>query len=241
MDNKDYLQWEPMLKKLAYKYRNNKVGLEIEDLIQIAAIGLLESFDTYKEGAGASKLTYYYTCSEREIKKEIKSLRCDKRYSKVKTVSLDAPVIDEDDAYISDIIPDAKINTEASVIEEITIENYKYEIERFLEGEQKEVFLLRVFSEKSDPEIANYLNIKYKRVRHIFVDARRKLIRKSKLIKLRFFELQEAKSNNWSSHNWARSIQYKTEIENLKKAIKRENKDKNLAKLSIKTEYKEAI
>lgn len=241
MDNQDYLQWEPMLKKLAYKYRNNRVGLEIEDLIQIGAIGLLESFDTYKEGAGTSKLTYYYTCSEREIIKEIKSLKCDKRYPKVKPVSLNEPTTDEDDTYISDIVPDTKINIEASVIEEITIENYRNEIDRFLEGKQKEVFLLRVFNEKSDLEIANDLDIKYDKVRHVFVDARRKLIRKSKLIKLRFFELQEAKSNNWSSRNWDRSIQYKTEIENLKKAIMRENKDKNLSKPIIKLEYKEAM
>ena len=65
MTNQDYLQWEPMLKKIAYKYKNNKFGLEVDDLIQIATLGFIRGFQTYKKDYGYSELNYYYTCAER--------------------------------------------------------------------------------------------------------------------------------------------------------------------------------
>ena len=41
MTNQDYLQWEPMLKKLARKYKNNKFGIDMDELIQIEALALI--------------------------------------------------------------------------------------------------------------------------------------------------------------------------------------------------------
>ena len=73
MTNQDYLQWEPMLKKIAYKYKNNKFGLEIDDLMQIATLGFINGFKTYKKDYNTSELNYYYTCAEREILKEFQT------------------------------------------------------------------------------------------------------------------------------------------------------------------------
>lgn len=56
--------------------------------------------------------------------------------------------------------------------------------------------------------------------------AKNKLVQKSNLIRLKYFELQRSKVNNWKSINWDRDIYYETEIENLKRAIRRENKEK---------------
>ena len=80
MTNQDYLQWEPMLKRLARKYKNNKFNLDMEELIQIGALGLINVFDTYKDDKGTSRLSYYYTCVERYILKEFQGLGRAKRF-----------------------------------------------------------------------------------------------------------------------------------------------------------------
>ena len=55
MTNQEYLKWEPMLKKIARKYKNNKFGIDKEELIQIGAIALINVFDTYDGAKGASE------------------------------------------------------------------------------------------------------------------------------------------------------------------------------------------
>ena len=58
MTNQEYLKWELMLKKIARKYKNNKFGIDMEELVQIGALALINVFDTYDETKGASELTY---------------------------------------------------------------------------------------------------------------------------------------------------------------------------------------
>ena len=49
MTNQEYLKWELMLKKIARKYKNNKFGIDMEELVQIGALALINVFDTYDE------------------------------------------------------------------------------------------------------------------------------------------------------------------------------------------------
>lgn len=229
MTNEDYLKWEPMLKKIAYKYRYNKLGLEVDDLIQIGAIGLLCCFDTYTESSGTSKLSYYYTCSEREILKEFTNLRRKKRCPKEKNLSLDAPIksVSNGEAYIHEIVEDENVNIEFRVLDKMVVEEYKKEIDKVLEGIQKEILLLSLFSDKTDKEIAESFNIEYHRLKGMLYDAKRKLRTKSKPIRLRFLELQEASFDNyWISRRWDKYIRLKDEIYNLKRTLQKENRIK---------------
>lgn len=224
MTNQDYLQWEPMLKKLARKYKNNKFGIDMDELIQIEALALINVFDTYKDDKGTSKLSYYYTCVERYILKEFQSLGRAKRFCN-NLISLNKPINDNDDIYMEEIIPDEDINVEKMALDTLIIKEYIDEINKVLKGNQRDIVILKIFDDKTDKEIADILNIKIDKISKAYSDARNKLVRKSNLIRLRFFELEKSKVNSWKSTNWDKDIYYENEIENLKRALKRENRD----------------
>ena len=241
MTNQEYLKWEPMLKKLARKYKNNKFGIDMEELVQIGAMALINVFDKYQDDKGASELSYYYTCVERYILREFQNLGRARRFCE-NSISLNKPINnDNDDIYMDEIVPDKAINIEKAVLDTLIIKDYISEINRVLNGNQKDIILLKIFDDKTDKEIADELEIEIKKVSKIYSSAKDKLIRKSNLIRLKYFELQRSKVDNWKSKNWDTDIYYENEIENLKRAIKRENIDKNLSKPIIELEYKEAI
>ena len=226
MTNQEYLKWEPMLKKIARKYKNNKFGIDMEELVQIGAIALINVFDTYQDDKGASELSYYYTCVERYILREFQNLGRAKRFCN-NSISLNKPINNnDDDIYLDEIVPDKDINIEKTVLDTLIIKGYIDEINRVLNGNQKDIILLKIFDDKTDKEIADELKIEIKKVSKIFYSAKDKLIRKSNLIRLKFFELERSKVNSWKSTYWDEAIYYETEIENLKKAIRRENKEK---------------
>lgn len=225
MTNQEYLKWEPMLKKIANKYKNNKFGIDKEELIQIGSIALINVFDTYEETKGASELSYYYTCVERYILREFQNLGRAKRFCN-NSISLNKPINNDDDIYLEEIIPDRAINIEKTVLDALIIKGYIDEINRVLNGNQRDIILFKILDDKTDKEIADKLEIEKEKVSKVYYSAKDKLIRKSNLIRLKYFELQRSKVNNWKSINWDRDIYYETEIENLKRAIRRENKEK---------------
>lgn len=225
MTNQEYLKWELMLKKIARKYKNNKFGIDMEELVQIGALALINVFDTYDETKGASELTYYYTCVEKYILREFQNLGRAKRFCN-HSISLNRPINNDDDTYLDEIIPDRTINIEKTVLDTLIIKDYISEINRVLNGNQRDIILFKIFDDKSDKEIADILEIEITKVSQIYYKAKDKLIRKSNLIRLKFFELERSKLNKWKSTYWNEAIYYETEIENLKRAIRRENKDK---------------
>ena len=127
---------------------------------------------------------------------------------------------------MDEIIPDTTINVEAMALDILIIKSYIDEINKVLPDNQRDVVLLKIFDDKTDQEIADILEIKKNKVSKIYLTAKNKLVQKSNLIRLKYFELQRSKVNNWKSINWDRDIYYETEIENLKRAIRRENKEK---------------
>ena len=68
--NEDYIKYEPMIYKIANKFKNNIYKLEIEDLIQIGAIWLIRGFNTYDETKDWKKDTMIYSCIKRAILRE---------------------------------------------------------------------------------------------------------------------------------------------------------------------------
>lgn len=227
MTNQEYEKWEPMLKKIARKYKNNKFGIDMEELVQIGALALINVFDTYDETKGASELTYYYTCVEKYILREFQNLGRAKRFCN-HSISLNRPINNDDDTYLDEIIPDRTINIEKTVIDTLIISEYITEINRVLNGNQRKIFVFKIFDKKTDKEISDILNIKITKVSKLFYLAKDKLVRKSNKIRLKYFELQRSKVDNWKSINWNKDIYYENEIENLKIAIRRENKDKKI-------------
>lgn len=94
-------KYENLVYKLAKKQYIRKKELldkdmDSEDLVQLGYIGLLDAYRTYKHDAGASFMTYAYTCIPNRIirdgfrEKRIKSMM------KLSGPSLDAPVAGKD-------------------------------------------------------------------------------------------------------------------------------------------------
>ncbi|MDU4862609.1 MAG: hypothetical protein E6356_17860 [Terrisporobacter othiniensis] len=46
--DKDYLQYEQMLMKIAKKFKNNPYEIDIEDIMEISSIWMIRAIDTYK-------------------------------------------------------------------------------------------------------------------------------------------------------------------------------------------------
>ncbi|WP_455543854.1 sigma-70 family RNA polymerase sigma factor [Intestinibacter sp.] len=236
MTNEDYLQWEPLINKIAYKYINNKYGLDIDDLKQIGAIGLMYGYDTYKEDKEASRKTYFYNCIEWRIKRELENLGRAKRFCEG-TISLDAPIKNDnsDDTFIADTVPDENVNVEASILEVLTIKKYIDDINKTLKGNKRDVFMYKVFDSLSNNQIALALDLEESKVNTIFRNARIELIRQNKTIRILYLENRLNECNIWLASSWTDHIFYKDklkeleetkkEIELLKGAIKRDNKE----------------
>ena len=228
MTNEDYAQWEPLVNKIAYKYRNNVFGLEIDDLMQIGAMGLMYGFDSYKEDGRASKKTYFYNCIEWRILNEFNNLKRAKRFCLDK-VSLDTPLNDEEDISLSDTIADDKVNVEKLALDTAIIKEYIDEINKTLKGKEREVILYILFNDLTYNEIALALDIKSSQIQNIYNNARRKLIQRNAYFKIKWLEYNFSLYVN--KNNPEKTGIYLAELEGLKRKL---IKDKNEAREIVK-------
>ncbi|MCC3866326.1 sigma-70 family RNA polymerase sigma factor [Terrisporobacter petrolearius] len=191
MTNEEYLQWEPLVKKIAYKYRNNIYKIEIDDLIQIGAIGLIYAFEHYKEDRGASFQTYAYDCIERKIFREFQNMKRIKRQADYKSTSFDAPINVDGDLYLEEVISDDNVNVEATVINKLIIEKYKEEINLVLTGREKDIVYKTLFEDIKFIDLAKEHGIHHSRVHDIQRRGFRNLRNKSPMIRDRWLKMKE--------------------------------------------------
>lgn len=191
MTNEEYLQWEPLVKKIAYKYRNNIYKIEIDDLIQIGAIGLIYAFEHYKEDRGASFQTYAYDCIERKIFREFQNMKRIKRQADYKSTSFDAPINVDGDLYLEEVISDDNVNVEATVINKLIIEKYKEEINLVLTGREKDIVYRTLFENEKFIDLAKEYDINHTRVHEIQRRGFRNLRNKSSMIRDRWLKMKE--------------------------------------------------
>ena len=196
MTNEEYLQWEPLIKKIAYKYRNNIYKIEIEDLIQIGAIGLMYAFEHYQEDRGASFQTYAYDCIERRIFREFDNMKRIKRQADYKSTSFDAPINLDGDLYLEEVISDDNVNVEATVINKLMIEKYKEEINLVLTGKEKDIVYRTLFENTKFIDIAKEYGLHHSRVHEIQKRGFRNLKHKSPMIRDRWLKMKEEELEN---------------------------------------------
>lgn len=137
--NEDYEQWLPLVKKVAWKFRNNKYKIELEDLEQIASIGLMRGFDSFEDGKDASMQTHLYNCIKWQIIREFDNCKRIKRQIDYNITSLDKPIGENEDMILEDIIKDETIDIEASILDKMIEEVYKKEVDICLSGREKEI------------------------------------------------------------------------------------------------------
>ncbi|MCJ8342339.1 MAG: sigma-70 family RNA polymerase sigma factor [Cetobacterium sp.] len=190
MTNEEYLQYEPMIYKIANKYKNNRFKIELDDLIQIGSIGLLKGFSSYDDKKDMKLDTWLFSCISREIFKEFDYFNKQKRSLK-KSISINSYTDENQETTIEDIIQDENTNVSKQVISKITVLEYKKEIQRVLYSKELIVVNGSLFEGRTLSDIANELNVTVPRVREIRNRAFRILTQKSKLIRHEYLKLKE--------------------------------------------------
>lgn len=196
MTNEEYLQWEPLIKKIAHKYRNNIYKIEIDDLIQIGAIGLMYAFEHYQDDRGASFQTYAYNCIERKILREFDNMKRIKRQADYKATSFDAPTNSDEDLYLEEIISDDRVNVEATVINKLMVEKYKEEINLVLTGRERDIVYRTLFENAKFSDLAKEYGMHHSRVHDIQRRGFRNLRHKSPMIRDRWIKMKQEELEN---------------------------------------------
>lgn len=185
MSNDDYLQYEKLIYKIANKYINHAYlkGYDLEDIVQVGAMGLMSGFPKYDENKKANKTTYFYSCIEHEILKEIKKNRTIKRY-----LDTHKDYLQDNEKIVEAILIDESVIVDKIVQEEEDeeiINNYYDEIYDTLKGQQRYLLINKLFYEEDDNKTAERENISVHAVRRAIGRAKKKLIQNSTFIQER--------------------------------------------------------
>ena len=191
MTNEDYIQWEPLVKKIAYKYMDNIYKIEFEDLTQIGAIGLFKGFESYDSSKGKTLTSWLYESVERSIFREFQNMDRIKRQANYKSISFDTPTNEDKDLYLGDIISDDNVNVEAAVVNKLMVEKYKEEINLVLSGREKEIVYRTLFEGAKFIDLAKEYDTSHTTIRDIQRRGFRNLKNKSKMIIDKWLKMRE--------------------------------------------------
>lgn len=192
MTDKEYLQYRPMLIKIANRFKNNPYGIDIEDIMQIGSIGMIRAFDTYQEDKEIKFSTYVYNCISWSIRREFSNLkRIKQQYT---FTSLDHEIDEENSMY--EIIPNSSVNVEYEVIEDMTLQEYIQEFRNILTLTKANIFIDRYVNELQIKDIASKYNKKDSAINSILRQCRSELMRKSFRIRKEYERYIEQKKKS---------------------------------------------
>lgn len=163
-DNYEIMQekYKPYILNICKEYQKlgKKIGYELEDLMQVANLGLVDAIKSYKDNQNTIFFTYLSTCVKNRLNYEIRKNTSNKKIVLNESISYDEP-IKGTDILILDTIPDKNsinpldnllieerqndyinfINSlpfEVAVIYELKVNGFSFdEIARFLEIDKK--------------------------------------------------------------------------------------------------------
>ncbi len=114
-ESDDYIEillkkYKPFINKICKKYLKFalKVGLEFDDLVQIANISIINSIKYYKDNLKTSFYTYIAKCIENNLKTELRKESTFKRITLNSSLSIDE-IIPGTDRTLLDVIKDDKV------------------------------------------------------------------------------------------------------------------------------------
>lgn len=213
MTNEEYLKWEPLVKRIAYKYKNNSYRIEESDLIQIGSMGLLKGFENYNSDKNCSLKTWLYSSTERAILRVFGEMKRIKRQVTYESISLNTPIGTDDDTYLEDIIKDENINIEDIVIDKLIVEEYKKEINNCLRGKEKDIVYKTLFENKRFSQLSIEYGLSSSRIREIQKTGFRHLKHKSKMVRNRWLKIKEneLEKNFLSAYNNPETVYFNIE------------------------------
>lgn len=195
MTNEEYIQWMPLIKRVAWKYRNNAFKIELDDLEQIAAIGLMKAFETYDDSLETSFKTWAYNRAKWAIIREFKNLKREKRQAGYKTISLNIPI--GDDIYLED-----KLSDDGECIrmieEALVIKAYKKEIDLCIYEQLPNCIVkMCLFTDSTMDRIGSMYSISKEKVRQIKEKGYKTLREKSPMIRAKYLEYIEQREEKY--------------------------------------------
>ncbi len=185
-------------KRLVYKVAKKRLifltpfGYELDDVVQVGAIGLIKGMDNYREELKCSKITFLYKYVDQEILRELQSLKRDKRIVNKNIMSLETPAgSDTDEIILLDSIRDSTINIEKSVEDKMMQKFILCEMKSCLSELEYKVLYLRYFMNFTVKEVYIALSLRGKyHVEQIQTEAKRSLITKSVYFKKAYDEFK---------------------------------------------------
>lgn len=153
-------KYRPIIINICKKYEKigKEIGYELDDLIQIANIGLYDAIVAYRDNQNALFYTFVIRCIKNKLITEIRNQKTNKKIVLNTAISYEAP-IKGTDITLLEVIPDKNTLTpfECLVIEENEIEYINFL--NSLPFEVAVVFELRISGFTID-EISKFLNMK---------------------------------------------------------------------------------
>ena len=182
MTDNQFLQYKPMIFKIANKYKNNKYNISLDDLVQIGSIGLVIAFNTYDDSKGTNFNTHAFNNIKWAIMKELyKHIRKDNNYI---ILSLDTPISDDDNITLSDTLED-DIDVFRDVEDALFIDFATEQFKKSLKDElDVKIALDYTFRNISVEDLAELYKIEYEEMQKLVIQYKNKLRRNLKLRKL---------------------------------------------------------
>lgn len=200
MTNEEYEKYSKIVYKIAHRFRNNGF-VSFDDLVSIGNLALVEAYNDHDPEKGMKLSTWIFQNVLWSIKREIKQYYD----TDIFVMSLYTPIDEEEGTTLEDLLKDMSCNVEQIVLDKLTILNYRREIEKVLDGDLREIVLLKVFEGKSHNEIAAILDLEPASISRKFKAARMKLVQRSNLFRNKYIEI----------HNLEGDDLYKNRVENI--------------------------
>lgn len=179
-ENNDYCEfifdkYKPYIFNICKKYQKygKQIGYEMEDLIQVANMGLYDAIKSYKAEYNVLFYTYLIHCVENKLKTEIRNNMTNKKILLNHALSYDVALPGTNITLIEKI-PDRNI---ISPLDYLIIEQKQIEYINFLNTlpfEMAVAFELKN-SGFSYSEIANFLEVEQEEIRKYLIYARNKI------------------------------------------------------------------
>lgn len=173
------MQWKGLVYKISKKYIQNSMGLDLDDLMQIAFIGLISGGRSYNEDSGVPLMNYLAKCISNSIFKEFQLLRCDNKKANFNSISLDIPTSSKEDISIGDTLKDCTVDVYQEVEDIDMYQFYTDTIYQYLDSDKAYILDCHLIKMQSFNEISKALKYDKSKVKHIFQEAKKELLIKS--------------------------------------------------------------
>lgn len=144
-DNDDYVEimlekYKPLIVKICKKYQKmgKEIGYELDDLIQVANIGLLEAIHSYKDDKNSLFFTFLTRCIDNKLKTELRNQQTNKKVTLNKAISYDEIIPGTTKTFL-ETIPDKSL---LNPFEYLLIDQEEIEYTKFLNSLPFEVAVI---------------------------------------------------------------------------------------------------